>query len=70
MVDGMRTKKTGSSGSCSGHPTTVLWGEWLKKLCPTQFLIYKAEEQHLNINLELVQEARGSGEGAEGEGRK
>lgn len=33
-------------------------------------MIYKAEKQHLDVNLELVQEARGRGEEAEGEGRK
>lgn len=65
----MRTERqTGSSGSFSGHLT--LRGGRLKKLCPTQHLILRAENQHLNISLELVQEASGKAGGASRRRRK
>lgn len=44
----------------------------MKKLCPTQPLIYKAEKQHLDTKLEFIQEARGRGKkqkGKEGNSR-
>lgn len=51
-------------------PSSCAMGRMAEEICPNQPLIYTAENQHLDINLELVQKARGRGEEAEGEGRK